>query len=229
MSLPTDTGFAIRGVRVKYSEATTTSEQRHLNRERGFSMLELTVVISILLILSAMAIFQLQPALQAEHANAALREVLDEMRTARELAISNRRWVAITFPVVVHVGVTENRVQVVIKNTLTTGAGADQALPPVPIERPIAFYVYPAPVTDTPDGFGNGSPIEFGGVANGPVGGMLFDSNGEMVNGTTYLPINGSVFLGTAGQASSVRAVTVMGTSGRVRGWSWTGAAWKQF
>ena len=192
-------------------------------------MIELTVVISILLILFAGAMFELQPALQGERANASLREVLEEMRTARELAIAQRRWVAITFPVVVHAGVTENEVQVVIKNSLTTGAGGDQALLAVPIERPIKYYVYPAPVTDTPDGFGNASAIDFGGVANGPVGGMMFDSDGELVNGTNYLPINGSVFLGTAGQANSVRAVTVLGTSGRVRGWIWTGAAWNQF
>jgi hypothetical protein len=83
---------------------------------------------------------------------------------------------------------------------------------------------------DTPDAYGNANPIEFESVANGPVGGMVFQSDGEFLDGATFLPINGTVFLGITGQQSTARAVTVLGTTGRVRGWKSTGAtAWYQF
>jgi prepilin-type N-terminal cleavage/methylation domain-containing protein len=94
--------------------------------ERGFSMIELSVVIGIILILSAMAIIQIGPALQGERADVAMRQVVEQLRSARELAIANRRWVQVAFPVVVVGGVSENQVQTTIRNSLTLGAGDDQ-------------------------------------------------------------------------------------------------------
>jgi hypothetical protein len=59
---------------------------------------------------------------------------------------------------------------------------------------------------------------------------MMFQSDGEFLDGATALPINGTVFLGIPGQQSTARAVTVLGTTGRVRGWKSNGAvAWYQF
>jgi len=211
---------------VKKSEANRTA-QRTSNRERGFSMIELCVVIGIILIVSATAIFQLGPSLQSARANTAMRQVVEQLRSARELAITNRRWVRVTFPVVVVAGKTEYQVQATIMNSLTTGAGADQVLRSVPIQQPMTFLLPGAP--DTPDNFGNAGAITFGGASGGPVGGMMFDANGQLVNGITRLPINGTVFLGTAGHAESVRAVSIMGTTGRIRGWSWNGTIWSQF
>jgi prepilin-type N-terminal cleavage/methylation domain-containing protein len=199
------------------------------NRARGFSLLELMVVITIIVILSAMAISQMGPATSTMRADTAMRQVVEQLRSAREYAIANRRWVQITFPVVLNAGISENRVQITILNTKTLGAGADAALPPTPIQRPMTFYVFPAPVPDTPDAFGNASALVFGGVAGGPVGGMMFDPTGELVNEVTLQPINGSVFLGVTGHNETARAVSIMGTTGRVRGWSWNGTKWFQF
>lgn len=208
------------------SNAKFGAARQRENRESGFSLIELMVVIMIILIVSVMAIISFRPAIEAERANAAMRQVVEQLRGARELAVANRRWVAITFPSVTIKGVTESRVQAVQKNSLTLGAGPDVALPPQAFQLPMTYTVS---TPDTPDGFGNAGPIVFGGIVNGPVGGMMFDPNGELVNGTTFLPINGSVFLGIAGRNDSIRAVTVMGTTGRVRGWTWTGANWVQF
>ena len=72
---------------------------RRGNPERGFSMIELCVVIAIIMILAGTALFQLGPALQAQRADTAMRQVVEQLRSARELAIANRRWVQVTFPV----------------------------------------------------------------------------------------------------------------------------------
>ena len=208
-------------------ELNSKTTSRSGSRASGFSMIELSVVIGIILILSAMAIVQIGPALAGKRADAGMRQVVEQLRSARELAIANRRWVQVTFPVVVVGGVSENQIQTTIRNGLTAGAGADQALLPVPIQRPMTFLLLGAP--DTPDAFGNANAIEFGGVAGGPVGGMMFDPTGALVNGATLQPINGSVFLGVVGHSETARAVSIMGTTGRIRGWSWNGTTWFQF
>jgi hypothetical protein len=84
---------------------------------------------------------------------------------------------------------------------------------------------------DTPDGFGNGYAIEFEGLNGLPVAGMLFQSDGELVDGSTFLPISGTVFIGVTGSnnTTAARAVTVLGTTGRVRGWRSQGSTWVQF
>jgi prepilin-type N-terminal cleavage/methylation domain-containing protein len=230
MSVLTAQCSAVRGVSVKNTEANSTTARPNDNRQRGFTMIELSVVIGIILILSAMAIYQIGPALSGEHADSAMRQVVEQLRSARELAITNRRWVQVSFPLVVNGGVTDYQVQTTIRNSLTTGAGADVALTPVAIQRPMTFLLFAAPVTDTPDAFGNAGAIEFGSVVGGPVGGMLFDGNGQLVNGTTFIAMNGgTVFMGVAGHPETARAVTVMGTTGRIRGWSWNGTTWFQF
>lgn len=213
---------------MKKSEVNRTA-QRSGERERGFSMLELAVVIGIIMVIAATALFEMGPAMESARANSAMQMVVEQLRSAREQAITYRRWVQVTFPVVVVNGKTQSQIQIIQRNGLTLGAGADVAERPVPIQFPMQFYVFPAPLPDTPDNFGNASPVYFGGVANGPIGGILFDGNGQLVSGATLLPMNGSVFIGDKGHNETARAVTVMGTTGRIRGWSSTGTGWRQF
>ncbi len=185
-------------------------------------MIELVVVVSIILIVTAISITQLKPNLQNARIDAAMREVLETFRQAREFAIANRRYVQVTFP-------ANNQVQITQLNTLTAGAGGiNPILDTVTLAPPLTFTLDGMP--DTPDAYGNASAIVFESVANGPVGGMVFQSDGEFLDGATFLPINGTVFLGITGQQSTARAVTVLGTTGRVRGWKSNGATvWYQF
>ena len=201
------------------------------NSERGFSMIEMVVVVAIILIISAMALINLPTTMQNIHSDTAVRQVVTQLRQAREYAIANRRYVQVTFTTVGGLA----QIQMIQRNDKTVGAGAvNPVLSTVSIQVPMQFVVFGGP--DTPDGFGNGAAIEFGtpGVAGGPPGGMFFQSDGELVDGGTVAagaasPINGSVFLGVAGTASTARAVTVMGTTGRIHGWSSGGGAWTQF
>lgn len=190
--------------------------------QRGFSMIELMIALTIILIVSAIAITQLTPNLQQARVDAAMREVIATFRQAREYAIANRRYVQVSFP-------ANNQIQVTQMNTLTPGAGVvNTVITTVTIAPPLVFNLDGMP--DTPDAYGNGGPIVFEGVVNGPVGGMLFQSDGEFLDGATFLPINGSVFMGIPGQQSTARAVTILGTTGRVRGWKSNGnVTWYQF
>lgn len=215
---------------MKQQQPNSESTQRSANRARGFSMIEVSVVIMLILIISAMAIFALQPSLQDAKYDNAMREVIDQLRQAREYAIANRRYVQVTFPTVVIAGQpTQYQVVTTVRNAPPLGpAGVDAVLSTVPIQIPAQYFLFPG-APDTPDGFGNASPIEFEGLNPGPILGMMFQSDGELIDGGTFQPINGTVFIGFPNQPTASRAVTVLGATGRVRGWKYTGAAWFQF
>jgi hypothetical protein len=136
--------------------------------------------------------------------------------------------VKVTFPTASVGGVTQYEVVLTQMNSLTSGAGGtNPVLSTLMIQLPAQFTQLGGP--DTPDGYGNSAAIVFEGISGGPVGGMLFESDGELVDGNTYQPINGTVFLGVPAKNTSARAITVLGTTGRIRGWKGTGALWTQF
>jgi prepilin-type N-terminal cleavage/methylation domain-containing protein len=217
------------GVSVKEHETKVNCGTREANSERGFSLIEMSVVVVLILIISAMALIAYSPTLQDARFDAAVREVIDQLRQAREYSVTNRRYVQVTFPTVVVGGITQYQVVMQVRNDLTAGAGAvNPVLSTLPIESPAQYYVFTA-APDTPDAFGNGAAVVFEGVSGGPVSGMLFQSDGELVDGATFQPINGTVFMGQPGKNSTARAVTVLGGTGRIRGWKGTGVIWARF
>jgi prepilin-type N-terminal cleavage/methylation domain-containing protein len=193
--------------------------------ERGFSMIELGMVVIIICVLAAITVPQVVPFLYTARADATARMVLAQLRQAREYAIANRRYVQISFPPGAG-GVMQ--VQTVIKNSLTAGAGPDSNPITVPLVLPYTFTTFGA-LGDTPDAFGTGGAIVFENLNGGPAGGMYFQSDGELVDALTFLPINGTVFIGDPGQKTTARAVTVLGTTGRVHAWTATSGQWLQF
>jgi len=209
---------------VKKVEGNSRIVRRTLNPGRGFSTVEMAVVVAIIFIICIMAIPELRYILQNAQSDSAARVVLAQLRQAREYSIANRRYVQVTFPVI---GGTSN-IQFQIKNSLTPGAGADAAPVAVPLPVIFAFRTF-GTVPDTPDGFGNVGGITFEGAAGGPAGGMYFQSDGELVDALTFLPINGTVFIGQLNQPKSARAVTVLGATGRFRSWKNAGTSWFMF
>lgn len=205
------------------------SRNRGRSGEQGFSMTELTVAVGIIIVIFGMAIAAFQPAIQAAKYDAGMREVLDQLRQAREYSLANRRYVQVTFPTVATAQGPQYQVVITELNTLTAGGGAaNPVLSTTPIQFPEQFYVYPGYV-DTPDAFGNTGAIVFGGTIGGPAAGMIFQSDGEFVSAATLQPINGTVFLGVPGNPLSIRAITVLGSTGRIRGWKGANARWNSF
>jgi prepilin-type N-terminal cleavage/methylation domain-containing protein len=208
----------VRGVSVKNREA----KSKVARGQHGFSLIELMVVLTIIFIVSAIAVTMLTPNLQQARVDAEMREVLDTFRQAREFSIANRRYVQISFP-------ANNQIQVTQMDNLTPGAGGvNPVLTTLTLAPPLVFNLDGMP--DTPDAYGNGNAIEIAGINGGPPAGMYFQSDGQFVAAATYLPINGTVFMGYPGQQSTARAVTILGTTGRVRGWKSAGnTTWYQF
>lgn len=175
-------------------------------------MVELMISLVVIFIITGTAIIRMQPAVQQSRANAAMTQVLTSFRTAREYAVGHRRYVQVTFPS--YPG-TKNQIQITILNHLTAGAGNDAILTTITFPNLVNYQLY-AGLPDTPDAFGKGSPVYFNGLDGGPVAGMMFQPDGTFVD-TTGNPVNGTVFLGVNNFSVSARAVTVLGSTGRVK------------
>ena len=80
------------------SELNTRSDARRGgDQARGFSMIEMLVVVAIAMVIAGIAIIQSRPALMQIRANTAKDLVQGSLRRARESAISDRRSVKVEF------------------------------------------------------------------------------------------------------------------------------------
>jgi type II secretory pathway pseudopilin PulG len=181
-------------------------------------MIEMLVVVAIAMVIAGIAIIQSRPALMQIRANTAKDLVQGTLRRARESAISDRRSVKVEFLVNPPANPAGSYVRL---TRLGGGVGPDIVIAMTPIPGSVIYTTFPGE-PDTPDGFGNAGPIYFGGVNNGPAAGMIYQSDGTFA-AATGIPINGTVFMGIPNQPTTARAVTILGTTGRVRSYHISG------
>jgi prepilin-type N-terminal cleavage/methylation domain-containing protein len=182
-------------------------------RADGYNLIEMMFVMGIMSVLAAMAIVQINASRAALKGDAAMRVVMTTMNQAREMAITQRRYMQVNFA-------APRTINVVREDTTTTTT----ALSSVPFEGGATFALYSG-LPDTPDAFGKSSSTYFTSSA-GTVTTVKFAPDGTLVdaNGRTA---NGSVFLSIPNLILSSRAVTVLGSTGRVRAYRWDGSGWK--
>jgi prepilin-type N-terminal cleavage/methylation domain-containing protein len=193
---------------------------------RGYSLVEVMLVLAIAGVLSGMAAIQMGSSKDAGRADGAMRVVLSQLNQARELAITQRRYMRVTFDV------TNTQLSVIREDTSTTTT----TLSTVPFEGGVKYQLISAAgigiTTDTPDSFGMSAPVSFiaAGVtslsATGTSTVAKFTPDGTLVdwNGQTA---NMSIFVAMPNNPRTARAVTVLGATGRIRAYGWTGKLWK--
>jgi Tfp pilus assembly protein FimT len=181
---------------------------------RGFTMVELVIVIGIIFVISAIAIIKLSPTQQQQQANAAMAQIASQLRVARELAVTQRRYIQVQF-------IGNNQIRL---TRLNLPAGVT-ILSTVQIQSPVTFALAPG-LPDTPDAFGNRGPIEFGGLVGGPPT-MMFQSDGTFVDTAGNL-LNGTVFMAIPNVPTAARAVTLIGATGRIRMYRGNSGGWMQ-
>lgn len=179
-------------------------------RSDGFSFVEANIVLLMVFVVAGFALLNLGGIMPGIRANTAMKQVMAQLRTGRELALAQRRNVEVRF-------LGDNQIELV-RFDVPTGR---TSLGTVTLEGDVEFRVFDD-VPDTPDAFGKTSAVDFGGAAT-----LIFLSDGTLVDDAGD-PINGTVFLGLADRPETARAVTVLGATGRVRGYRWTGTAWIQ-
>jgi hypothetical protein len=166
------------------------------------------LTIGIIGIVSSIAVVQIGTAQQAIRGDGGMRVVLAQMNLARELAISQRRNMQVQF-----LGTNALRI---IRNEVPNGT---TQLASMVFEGGVEYSLVPG-VPDTPDAFGRNQAVDFGGAAT-----LIFTSEGTLVDGNGN-PVNGTIFLAVHRGQKSVRAITILGATGRVRGYRWNGLQW---
>jgi prepilin-type N-terminal cleavage/methylation domain-containing protein len=183
---------------------------RRARTESGFTLIEVMMAVMLIGILGSMAIFQIGSARPAFVADGAMRTVIGQLNLARETAVAQRRQVDVICD-------EDKQVLRLIRRDLPEGT---TLLAETPFEGGVRYGLPDSLPLDTPDTFGKGTPVDFGAAQS-----ISFNSDGMLIDGGGS-PINGTIFLMLPKQTLSLRAVTVLGSIGRVRGYRWNGVAW---
>jgi len=176
---------------------------------QGFSLIELIIVVAMIGVLASVAIGVTPGIINTSKGQSGAAQVSSALRRAREVAISRRRNVRITFT---------NPNQVVLDQINVPGPGTT-AIETVRLEGRIQYNAFG--LLDTPDRFGNVAAVQISGAPGQPMftsEGMFTDSNGD--------PANATITIGIPGQTSTANAVTILGATATIRQYRWDGSRW---
>ena len=189
-----------------------------MGKDRGFSLLELLITISVALILMAVTFIALQPMFYKARVDSAYDTAMMVLRDTRHLAITQSHQYLVVFnnPV--------GTIQVQYQPPAVGGVAPPvqvvntYALPP-----DVSFAVQAGFPANAPDGFGTGAAaIDFGqGLGAGSLNFVCFmpDGTSRDAQGGNYN--SGIVYITRlAGTIYDSRAITVWGATGRIRGWN---------
>ena len=188
--------------------------------ESGYSLIEMMVVVGVSGVLAGMAVFQVGSARAGMNGDAALRAVMAQMNQARETSITQRRNMRMAFEL-------GNRVQIIREEI--------NPVPPMTATTVVSTTYFEGNVqyvklvtADTPDTFGNSSTTGVNlPTATGTPPEVKFSPEGKFLN-QDGASVNGTIFIGMVNQPLSARAITIMGSTGRIRAYRWDGLKWVQ-
>jgi type II secretory pathway pseudopilin PulG len=195
------------------------SHKKRGDRDRsGYSLVELLILLACIGVVSGFVFIQATNVLPTFKSNSAMNQVIQQMRIARNTAIADRR------AVIVNISPVAGTMQL---QQVPPNGGPPVTLSTVPLTG-AQFCLMPG-VPDTPMGFGNANPVNFVNASNpGTVVAVAeFLSDGSF-GAAVGVPVNGTIFTCIPGNKVSARAVTVLGTTGRVRPYRWDGSVWQE-
>jgi type II secretory pathway pseudopilin PulG len=186
-------------------------------RARGFSLLELAIVVCITMTATGVVFISLQPALKSVRATNAFNLTLATLRRAHDQAVSQKGVLLVTFTSPGTLTVTQPST-LVCEATALPGTWFNSLTTTLPSD--MGFTADANLPTAAPDGFGSGKvAIDFDqGVASGTPTAIYFcpDGSARDVNNNIN---NGVVYMERTGDLYSSRALTVWGVTGRIKGW----------
>lgn len=180
---------------------------------RGFSVLELMLVISLIGIVTAISVVRIGNVLPGLKSDGAMRVVMSQLNTARNLAVAQRRYMRVNF-------LQPSQIQIVRVDVNSSGAiTGTTTLSTVNFEGGVTYNKISG-LVDTPDALGMASAVDFGTATT-----IQFATDGSLVDQSGN-PLNGTVVLANSSNKNSSRAITVLGSTGHIRGYRWNGSAW---
>lgn len=187
-----------------------TNRQRHCS-SHGFSLLEALTTITILLIVAGIAVMNIASGVRTAHVEDAYQMTIGQLRLARQTAIDKRTVCIVAFTTPGQISLTQAFADgtPIITNTLQ-------------LPQDVSFTTVsgmPTTAASTPDGIGIGNlAIDFDQVGGGGATTVFFQPDGSAQDATGRVN-DGVIYIAQPGQLVSARAVTLLGTTGRIRGW----------
>jgi prepilin-type N-terminal cleavage/methylation domain-containing protein len=191
------------------------------SNERGFTLIELMLAITIGLIVVGMAMGGVPGMIKTSRADGGLAALASSVRSARELSVSARRNMQITFGTN-----TMMTTRVEYCAPPCAGGATTTLVKTVTLEGRVQF-IRVSGLSDTPDAFalGQSAAAALGSLALSSLTPAMFATDGSFVNANgDYL--NGTLFIAVPGDPLSARAITIFGPTGAMRLWKWDGRAW---
>lgn len=185
--------------------------------QTGFSLTELVIVLAILMLAAAVAVMNVSGAVRNSRIDTAYETVLMQLRFARQSAIDKRAVCIATFTA---------------PQTLTISLVFNDGNPPqtqvTPLPNDVQFTTVngiPTTPAGAPDGIGTGTvAIDFNRIGGGGGTAIYFQPDGSAVNAVGQVN-DGVVYVARPGELMSSRAITLLGTTGRLKGWRLTAIA----
>lgn len=182
------------------------------DKNRGFSLLEMLIVVAIGFTMAGITFISLMPLFQENHVDQAYDTTLSVIRNYRNLAITQSTRYIITFT-------PPRTITVQFWGFAVPVSPAPYQVAQYTLPQDIQFAVQAGFPNPGPDNFGTGATaVQMNACAT--VGqdcwvfypdGSAQDDVGNFNNGVVYITRPGSIY--------SSRAIDVWGTTGRVRGW----------
>lgn len=192
--------------------------------QTGFSLVEVVVTLAVLMLAAAVAVMNISSAVRRSHVENAYQITIGQLRLARQMAIDKRTVCRVDFTAPGTIAVTQ---------AFADGTPVQTEILNLP--QDVQYVVVPgmpSPPNPTPDSLGNGKvAIDFDQIAGGHGTTIFFQPDGSALDAAGRVN-NGVIYVARRGELSGSRAITVLGTTGRIRGWSLSsraggGVAWQ--
>ncbi|HEY2913654.1 MAG TPA: hypothetical protein VGK21_09870 [Candidatus Angelobacter sp.] len=179
--------------------------------QSGFSIAELVVTVGVLMVGGGIAVMNISGALRGAHVETAYQNTLDQLRFARQVAIDKRTVCRVDFATPGTISVTQAFADGTPVTTETITLPAD-------VQYTIVTGM-PKPPAATPDNLGNGNvAIDFDRVAGGSGTTIFFQPDGSALDAAGRVN-NGVIYVARPNELNGARAISLLGTTGRIRGW----------
>jgi prepilin-type N-terminal cleavage/methylation domain-containing protein len=183
--------------------------------ERGFTMIEMLIVITISGIMAVYAVTQITPMVRRARAETAIQTVAGWMRRTQERAVDERRVYRLSF-------IAPGTLQIDLVNIAPPNPITYTFIQSINLPQDVQFQVVASLPTgvNTPDGFSAGGvvPINLGQENGGGLNQIYFQPDGRSLDSLNR-PNSGVVYTCRAGEILSCRAATVWATTGRTKVW----------
>jgi prepilin-type N-terminal cleavage/methylation domain-containing protein len=189
-------------------------------RQRGFSLLELMIVVAIGLTIASITFIAMMPLYNRNHVDLAYDTTLMALRNTRQLAISQSHEYYVTFT-----QPASSPANIVVQYQPPAVSGVLPALQQVAsytLPPDVTFNVMSGFPTSAPDSFGTGiAAIDFGqGLGAGSLQYVVFMPDGSSQDDLGNYN-SGVIYLSRLADPNiyNARSISVWGATGRIRGW----------